>query len=528
MHGVDRAWWRDGVLYHIYLRSFADSDGDGVGDLRGVESRLDYLEWLGVDGIWISPWMPSPNADWGYDVSDYCAVDPAYGTMEDLERLVAEAASRGMRVIGDLVPNHSSTRHPWFVSSRSSRDDPKRDWYVWADPKPDGSPPNNWISNFFGAAWSFDEGTGQSYLHSFLDTQADLNWASPSVREEFERILRFWFERGIAGFRIDVVHKLAKDPARDNPPATKASSWLEQAWGQEERFNANQPGTHEILRGWRRVADAFDLAAVLIGETYVLDLPTMASYHGAGDELDLTFNIPFLYSPFQAEAMRSVIAETEVALGPDSWPVWNGGSHDVSRMATRWCGGDERKIRCALMMLLTLRGTPLLYYGDEIGMGDGAIDPAKALDPLGRQLGGNSPGRDPCRTPMQWSAGPGAGFTVPGAKPWLPIGEAVTFNVAEQRDDPSSTLNLVRDLIAFRRSSEDLRRGDQVPLRAPQDVLAWRRGEDTVIALNMSEVEQPLESISGSIAISSDRARDGEQVSGSLMLKPWTGVVVTT
>ncbi|HJR18148.1 MAG TPA: alpha-amylase family glycosyl hydrolase [Actinomycetota bacterium] len=520
-------WWRDGVLYHVYLRSFADSDGDGVGDIPGLISRLDHLEWLGIDGVWVSPVMPSPNDDWGYDVSDYCTVDPEYGTLEDVDRLVAEASKRGIKVVFDLVPNHSSDRHAWFVESRSSRDSAKRDWYIWADPAPDGGPPNNWAGNFFGPAWELDEATGQYFLHSFLESQADLNWWNEEVRAAFRDILRFWFDRGIAGFRIDVVHKLVKDRGLgDNPPATADDSFIEQAWGQKELLNANLPETHEILRGWRRVADEYDPPAMLLGETYVLDIPRMVSYYGNGDELDLCFNIPFLYAPFDAETLRAIVEEVEATLPPGAWPIWNGGSHDISRWPTRWCDNDERKIRCALMMLLTLRGTPLLYYGDEIGMGDGEVPVEQSLDPLGSRVPGLvTAGRDPARTPMRWSGGPGAGFTTEGAKPWLPLGAAASVNVEAQRDDPGSILGLCRDLIALRRVRPDLQSGDYRSIEAAPGAWAWRRGNRTAVALNLSDDDVTLDELDLTVLVGTDRRRRGKEPRGLLALGAWEGVV---
>jgi alpha-glucosidase len=518
-------WWH-GVLYHVYLRSFADSDSDGVGDIRGLIGRLDHLAWLGVDGIWVSPVMPSPNDDWGYDVADYCAVDPAYGTLADVDELIAEAGKRGMRILFDLVPNHSSDRHPWFVASRSSGLDPKRDWYVWRDGKPDGSPPNNWIGNFFGPAWSKDERTGQWYLHSFLESQPDLNWWNDEVREAFHDTLRFWFDRGVAGFRIDVVHKLVKDPdLRDNPPAAPSDSFIERAWGQREEFSANQPETHDVIRDWRKIAESYLDPKVLVGETYVLDLQRMATYYGSGDELNLAFNIPFLYCAFSPVALREVIEGTFAALMPDAVPVWNGGSHDISRFATRWCGGDARKIRLALMMLLTLRGTALLYYGDEIGMTDGPVTAENALDPLARRGPVASAGRDPARTPMQWSAGPGGGFTS-AAVPWLPIGDAEACNVETQRADPASVLNLCRELIALRRSTPDLASGDMTFVPSPPGVLSWRRGARTFVALNMAEEAATLDGVVGTVLMATSGTRDGETVRGALRLGPWEGVVL--
>lgn len=519
-------WWRDGVLYHVYLRSFADSDGDGVGDIPGLIARLDHLAWLGVTGVWVSPVMPSPNDDFGYDVSDYTSVDPQYGTMDDVDRLIAEARDRGMRVLFDLVPNHSSTEHAWFRESRSSRTSPKRDWYVWADPKPDGSPPNNWVGNFFGPSWTLDEATGQYYLSSFLPTQADLNWWNPEVRQAFDDALRFWFDRGVAGFRIDVVHKMIKDPALpDNPPADRTASVIEQAWGQRELYNANRPETHEIVRRWRRVARSYDDPPILVGETYVLDIPLMASYYGVGDELDLAFNIPFLWSTFDAPAMRAVIDATEAAIPEGAWPVWNGGSHDISRMATRWCGNDGRKIRCALMLLLMMRGTALLYYGDEIGMPDVEIPPDRALDPLGRRVPGVvTAGRDPARTPMQWTSARGAGFTRAGVETWLPLGDAAACNVEDQRVDPGSVLWLARDLIALRRERVTSETRTEW-IDAPRSVLAWRRGGAT-IALNLSDDAAVLESVKGRVRVGTRRERDGEAIDGSIALEPWEGVLL--
>ncbi len=520
------AWWRDGVLYQVYLRSFADSDGDGVGDIPGLISWLDHLAWLGVDGIWVTPVMPSPNHDWGYDISDYTSVDPQYGTIADVDRLIAEAGARGMRVLFDLVPNHSSIEHPWFVESRASRESAKRDWYVWADAKPDGSPPNNWVGNFFGPSWTYDERTGQYYLNSFLPTQADLNWWNPEVRQAFDGVLRFWFDRGIAGFRIDVVHKLIKDRALpDNPPAGKGGSVIEQAWGQRELYNANQPETHDVVRRWRGVAQEYEEPRILVGETYVLDIPTMASYYGAGDELDLAFNVPFLWSSLDAAQMRKVIDATEDALPDGAWPVWNGGSHDISRMASRWGANDGRKVRCALMLLLMLRGTALLYYGDEIGIPDTDVPLARALDPLGKRIPGvETAGRDPARTPMHWDGGPGAGFTRPGVEPWLPLGDAAACNVEDQRADRGSMLWLAHDLIALRRDPEAQgTRTDWIP--APPGVLAWRRG-DAAVALNLSDDPAVVEGLDGRVRVGTRRERDGEQVSGSLRLEPWEGVVL--
>jgi alpha-glucosidase len=505
-------WWRDGVLYQIYPRSFRDSDGDGIGDLQGVIERLEHLEWLGVEGIWLNPTFPSPNVDWGFDVSDYRGVHPDFGTLEDLDRLIAEAARRGIKVLLDLVPNHTSDRHPWFEEARSSRDSPRRDWYVWADPAPEGGPPNNWRSTFGGPAWTLDERTGQYYLHNFAPQQPDLNWWNEEVRREFDEILRWWFRRGIAGFRIDVAHGIVKDrELRDNPAA-------------KQEFSMNRPEVHDVFRRWRTLANDQDPMRVLIGETWVLDLERMASYYGQDDELHLAFNFPFVTAPFDPAALSQVVAETERLVPPESWPVWMLSNHDLSRFPTRWAGGDPAGARIALMLLLTLRGTPVIYYGDEIGMPD---TPAAAGSGRDLQQLPVRPPRDPARTPMHWTAAPAAGFNDDGAEPWLPIGDNRAANVADQRDDPHSPVRLVRDLIALRRESADLRSGAYRLLEAPAGAWAFRRGERLAVALNLSGDAVALPELSGRVLIGTDRERDGREASG-LELGPWEGALLET
>jgi alpha-glucosidase len=522
-------WWRSGVLYQIYPRSFADSNGDGIGDLAGVIARLDHLAWLGVDGIWLSPIMVSPNADWGYDVADYCEVDPAYGTLDDVDTLVDEAGQRGIRVLLDLVPNHTSDRHRWFVESRSSATSPRRGWYVWADPKPDGSAPNNWVSSFGGPAWTFDEATGQYYLHNFTPEQPDLDWWNDEVRDAFDGILRFWFGRGIAGFRIDVCHGIVKDALlRDNPPATDDDPWMTRMFGQRSVYNANRPEVHDVLRRWRRLADTYDPARVLLGETLVHKIETMATYYGdRSDELNLAFNYPFLDAPFEASALRAVVEKTEAVLPDGAWPLWTGSNHDVSRLATRWAGGSPAKARAALLMLLTLRGTPLLYQGDEIGLPDTPLTREDIRDPVGLRFWPGYAGRDPARTPMPWSDKPGGGFTSPGVKPWLPLAGGVD-SVAAQRSDPDSILNFVHDVTALRRTRADLTGGDYASLSAPAGLWAWRRGKGTVVALNLADETGSVEGVDGRVLIGTVKGRAGDSVSGSLRLSPWEGCVVAT
>jgi alpha-glucosidase len=522
-------WWREGVIYQVYPRSFQDSNGDGIGDLRGVIDRLDYLQWLGVDAIWLNPITVSPDADVGYDVADYCGVQPAFGDLNTVDALISEAARRDIKIVLDIVPNHSSDRHPWFIDARSSRASRYRDWYVWADPKPDGSLPNNWLSAFGGPAWTLDPRTGQYYLHNFLPEQPDLNWWNPAVRDAFDEIYRFWFDRGVAGFRIDVAHGIVKDrELRDNPVVTDDDPPGVRAQGQRTVYNMERPEVHDVLRRWRALANTYRPPRILLGETYVLDVRTMGRFYGTGDELHLAFNFTFIHAPFEAPALAEVVAESELVIPDVGWPVWTASNHDVSRVMTRWAKGDERKHRCALLSLLMLRGTPVLYYGDEIGMPDTPLGKADLQDPLGKRTWPEPRGRDPERTPMPWSKESGAGFTAPGVRPWLPIGDARARNVADQRRDPSSTLTFVRDLIAVRRRRPDLRRGSYQQLPSPSGAWAWQRGPGTTVALNLSDQPLRIPGVTGTVVISTARARDGERVDGGLSLGPWEGAICSS
>jgi alpha-glucosidase len=521
-------WWRSGVLYEIYPRSFADSDGDGIGDLRGVIDHLDHLEWLGVDGLWLSPVSPSPNADWGYDVADYCAVDPDYGSLATLDALVSEAGKRGLRILLDLVPNHTSEQHPWFVDARSSRTAPHRDFYVWADPGPDGGRPNNWTAQFGGPAWSLDPASGQYYLHNFTREQPDLNWWNPAVHRAFEEIIRFWWDRGVAGFRIDVCNMLVKDAdLRDNPPATDEDSVAEQIFGHRFEYNANRPEVHAILQRWRAIADSYDPPRVLLGETDVHRLSMLPPFYGSGDdELHLAFNLPWLHADLTAETLRGVVEETERILPTGAWPVWTGSNLDTSRLATRWAAGDPGRIRCVLLALLTLRGTPVLYQGDEIGLPDGEMTEEALRDPIGRRYWPHVTGRDPERSPLPWDDGPGRGFTRPGAVPWLPMGTPPDCNVASQRHDPGSVLSFTRDLIALRRASPDLREGGYASRPSPAGTWVWQRGRRFTTALNLSDRTTRVDRLRGTVALATDRRRDDEPVAGSVELSPGEGVLV--
>ena len=524
-----REWWREGVIYQVYPRSFQDSNGDGVGDLRGVIDRLDYLQWLGVDAIWLNPITVSPDADFGYDVADYCAVQPVFGDLNIVDQLIAEAAKRDIKIVLDIVPNHSSDRHPWFIDARSSRSSQHRDWYVWADPKPNGSPPNNWLSAFGGPAWTLDPRTGQYYLHNFLAEQPDLNWWNPAVRDAFDDIYRFWFDRGVAGFRIDVAHGIVKDrQLRDNPLATATDTAEIREHGQRTVYNMERPEVHDVLRRWRALADTYDPPRILLGEVYVLDVRSMGRFYGEGDQLHLAFNFTYVHVRFEASALAQVVAESELVIPPTGWPVWTLSNHDVSRVMSRWCGGDERKVRGALLSLLTLRGTPVMYYGDELGLPDTPVPRDQLQDPMGKRHWPQPRGRDPERTPMHWSSAAGGGFTDVGVRPWLPIGDVRARNVAQERRDPSSTLNFAHDLIALRRQQPDLRSGAYRQLPSPPGSWVWQRGRGTTIALNMSGDPLHIPATGGTILISTARSHEGERVDGGLSLGPWEGAICSS
>nr|WP_297805314.1 alpha-amylase family glycosyl hydrolase [Tepidiforma sp.] len=529
-------WWREAVCYQVYPRSFQDSNGDGIGDLEGIIRRLDYLNdgtprSLGVDAIWLSPTFPSPMADFGYDVSDYCDVHPDFGTLETMDRLVAECHQRGIRVLLDWVPNHTSDRHLWFLASRSSRANPKRDWYIWRDPKPDGSPPNNWRSVFGGPAWTFDEATGQYYLHSFLKEQPDLNWRNPEVEAAMLDTLRFWFERGIDGFRIDVIGRILKHPdLPDNPPNP---DWRP---GDRERFsqiwihNHNYPDVFAEVQRIRRVFDEYP-GRVAVGEVFGTP-EEIARFYGTQDApgLHLAFNFHFIHeqghviTPWEAPTLRRIIANAEATVPPFSQPCFALNNHDRSRFVTRHNhdGRGAERARAAALLLLGLRNTPFIYYGEEIGMADVDIPPERQQDPARFR----SIGRDPERTPMQWDATPGRGFTT--GEPWLPFGP-VSPNVAEQDGDPDSLLSLYRRAIWLRKDLPALRLGALADLAGDDRTVTWtRRAPDTppvAVAINTSTdaVTARLPFEAGRVALCTDRSRDGARVSGGAVELPPLG-----
>jgi len=411
------AWWQRGVIYQVYPRSFQDTNDDGIGDLNGISSRLDYLVDLGVEAIWISPIFPSPMRDFGYDVSDYCAIHPLFGSLADFDSLLEAAHARGVKVILDFVPNHTSDEHPWFQESRSSKLHPRRDWYVWRDAKPDGSPPNNWESEFGGPAWSFDEVSGQYYYHAYLKQQPDLNWRNPDVERSMCEVLKFWFDRGVDGFRVDAIHHLHEDEEdRDNPPNPSWRPGMEPKRRWLQIRTIDQPGVHASIRAMRQVADAY-ADRVMIGEAY-LPIDQLMAYYGADlTGFHLPFNFHLISTAWNPQAIASLIEAYEAALPIGGWPNWVLGNHDRSRVASRV---GRAQARVAAMLLLTLRGTPTIYQGEELGMVDTPIPPHLVQDPLERNVPGFNLGRDPVRTPMPWSPEPHGGFTA--GQPWLPLG----------------------------------------------------------------------------------------------------------
>ena len=524
---TDMSWWQSAVIYQVYPRSFQDTDGDGVGDLRGILRRIPYLIELGVDAIWISPIFRSPMADFGYDITDYTDIDPLFGTMQDFDELLAAAHNSGLKILLDLVPNHTSDQHPWFLESRRSRHNPKRDWYLWRDPGAAGTPPNNWKSEFGGSAWEFDSATGQYYYHAFLKQQPDLNWRNPQVRQAIYDVMRFWLRRGVDGFRIDVMWHLIKDEQfRDNP---RNPNFVPGRPPHEELtplYTTDRPEMSDVVAELRNVVDEFN-DRLIIGEIY-LPLERLVAYYGRDLRgAHLPFNFSLLSAPWHARTIAKLVDEYEAALPPGGWPNWVLGNHDRPRIASR-LGRDQARI--AAMLLLTLRGTPTIYFGDEIGMKQVAISPQQIRDPFEKRVPGLGVGRDGCRTPMQWDASANAGFSL--ADPWLPVADDFRHeNFEKQRCDPTSMFNLYRRLIALRRSRKALVQGSYRPIAASGDLLLFVRGngrEYLLVALNMGKdpVSLPSKGLAGSLLLSSGADREGESVSGALDLRPHEGVVV--
>jgi alpha-glucosidase len=485
------AWWQHAVFYEVYPRSFADSNNDGIGDLNGITSKLDYLHDLGIDAIWITPCFPSPQVDFGYDVSDYQAIDPMYGTLADFDRLVAEARKRNIRVILDFVVNHTSDQHPWFVDSKSSRTSVHRDWYIWRDGKGPDQPPNNWQSTFGLSAWQYDPATKQYYYHYFYPEQPDLNWRNPAVEKAMFDATRFWYKRGVAGFRLDAVDTLYEDSdLTDNPglPGTNRFGGLNTV----EKHNKNLPELHGALQRLRNVADEYD--AVLIGETWTQNVSELKAYYGEhNNELHMPMDLMLTNLPLSAPILRDHIAGVDVSGG---WPTYVITNHDIVRSYTRYGDGTHNDEIAKLMagLYLTLRGTPIMYYGEEIGMqNNGPTRKEDVKDPIGILGWPKEKGRDGERTPMQWTAGQNAGFTK--GTPWLPVpASALTHNVESEHKDANSVLNFYRRLLNLRKEQPALREGKYIALNnSDPNVLSYLRqykNETVLVVLNVSATNQ--------------------------------------
>jgi alpha-glucosidase len=516
MHELD--WWKRAVIYEVYPRSFQDSNGDGIGDLRGILNRLSYLADLGVDAIWISPFYPSPMVDFGYDVSDYCAIDPIFGTMADFDMLLAEVHRRGLRLILDFVPNHTSDRHPWFLQSRSSRENVKRDWYVWRDE------PNNWTSNFGGSAWEFDEGTGQYYYHSFLKQQPDLNWRNPAVAQAMFDGLRFWLQKGVDGFRVDVMWLMIKDDQfRDNPPNPGFRPGSPSNHRLLPVYNSDRPEVHTIVAEMRGVLDEFG-DRVLIGEIY-LPIQQLITYYGKDlGGASLPFNFHLLQCPWSAAAIAEVIGEYSRALPEGAWPNWVLGNHDQPRIASRI---GEQQARVAAMLLFSLPGTLTMYYGEEIGMTNVPIPSNQVQDPAEKHEPGIGQGRDPERTPMCWDQSPLVGFTT--GIPWLPLGNDYSdVNVAVQQRDDASILHLYKSLIALRKSHPTLISGKLHAINAKHGLLSFRRSGTEEIEVMLNMTHEPIAALTSQalVLVATHSDRQDQTVSGSLTLRAAEGVVL--
>jgi alpha-glucosidase len=513
----DMSWWKQAVIYEVYPRSFQDSNGDGIGDLKGILERLDYLVELGVNALWISPIYPSPMADFGYDIADYCGIDPIFGTMVDFDALLAKVHGRGLRLILDFVPNHTSDQHPWFLESRSSRENPKRDWYIWRDR------PNNWTSNFGGSAWELDPTTSEYYCHSFLKEQPDLNWRNPAVKSAMFDVLRFWLKKGVDGFRVDVMWLMIKDDLfRDNPP----NPGYRPGSASNNRFlpvyNSNRPEVHEVVSEMRGVNDEFP-DRVLIGEIY-LPLPQLMTYYGKDLEgANLPFNFHLLHCAWTAEAVAQVIQDYDRALPSGAWPNWVLGNHDQARIASRV---GQAQARIAAMLLFTLPGTLTMYYGEEIGMINIAITPEEVQDPAEKNEPGIGQGRDPERSPMCWDGSALAGFTT--GKPWLPIGDAHSINVSSEQNESGSLLNLYRELMALRKARLTLISGKLDDIQVENNILSFRRHgtEQMQVVLNMDNHMKTINTVAATVLVGTHLDRKLKRLTGQITLQPGEGLVL--
>ncbi|WP_374164757.1 alpha-amylase family glycosyl hydrolase [Arcticibacter sp. MXS-1] len=522
-------WWQTGIIYQIYPRSFQDSNGDGIGDLRGVAQRLDYLHDLGVTAVWLSPIYPSPMADFGYDISDYTGIHPLFGSMADFDMLLREVHSRGMKLILDLVPNHTSHQHPWFVESRSSRHNPKRNWYIWKDAGPEGEAPNNWLSVFGGSAWEWDELTRQYYYHGFLKEQPDLNWRNPEVQAAMLEVMRFWLNKGVDGFRVDVIWHMIKDEQfRDNPPNPDYQPHMPTYDQLLPVYSTDQPEVHGIIRKMRELLDSYQ-ERMMIGEIY-LPIPKLVMYYGVDNKgAHLPFNFQLIDLPWDPVKIASAIDLYEGSLPANGWPNWVLGNHDRIRIASR-VGIEQARV--AAMLLLTLRGTPTIYYGDEIGMRDVPIPFEEVQDPQGLNMPEKNLSRDPARTPMQWDDSPYGGFSK--ASPWLRLNRSYTReNVAVQSADPYSMLSFHKKLIALRQKEPSLMAGDYIPVHSDRQSIAYIRKKEEhgafLVLLNLSHWPCYFNSrspLKGIIEVATSPELEGEEVNDRISLSGDEGIVV--
>jgi len=531
-------WWKKAVFYQIYPRSFMDTTGSGIGDLNGITQKIPYLaQTLGIDAIWISPFYPSPMKDFGYDIANYRDIDPIFGRLADFDKLLETIHQANLKLIIDLVPNHSSDQHPWFLESRSSKINPKRDWYVWKDARDDGSPPNNWLSIFGGSAWEWDQETNQYYLHSFLKEQPDLNWRNPQVQEAIFDVVRFWLDRGVDGFRIDVAHFLMKDPElRDNPLNPSNTKSIHKPLGdydsQIHLYDKGHPDIHRVYRDFRKLLDDYskDQPRMSMGEIHIFNMDEWVLYYGKDlDEIHFPINFSLLGANWQAESIRTLVEGLEFSLPPGAWPNYVLANHDDQRILSRY---GIKNARSAAMLLLTLRGTPILYYGDEIGMKDVDIPPKLCLDPAGIRQAGQ--GRDPSRTPMQWSNETWAGFSPPHTqKTWLPIAnDFQEINLKNQLKDPDSIFSFYRNLLQLRKRYPALQTGDYHSLPdTPQGCYLYTRyneEEKLLIAINFTSQEQILDPSplhGGKLLLSSLPERD-YTITTPFILRPHESILV--
>jgi alpha-glucosidase len=509
-------WWQKGIIYQIYPRSYKDTNGDGIGDLNGIREKLEYLKWLGINAIWVSPIFPSPMADFGYDISNYKGIHPMFGTMNDFDYLLQEAHRLGLKIILDLVPNHSSNQHPWFLESRSSRDNPKRDWYLWKDPGTDGGPPNNWLSVFRGSAWEYDEKTGQYYYHAFLKEQPDLNWRNPEVKKAMHDVMRYWLGKGVDGFRVDVIWHMIKDELyRDNPQNPEYKEQMTEYEKLLPTYSTDQPEVHDVIAEMRKVIDEYH-ERLLIGEIY-LPINQLVTYYGKEVEgVHLPHNFQLLSIPWKLKDVYALINQYEGSLPRNAWPNWVLGNHDNPRIMTKM-GEPDAKI--AAVLLLTLRGTPTIYYGDELGMTDVEMSEDKYQDPQGTR-GGRS--RDPQRTPMQWNDQSFAGFS--DVEPWLPLSpDYREKNVEMEKGNARSMLSYYKQLLDLRKNEPALQVGDYIPLSEANGLMVYKRqfeNESVTICINWDEKEKTLKglNLSGIIIFASDHELRNKNFNESLPL----------